>query len=955
MNRLHMLAVFLLVCAAALPTWSDAADSAGERGSMSGKEKVGAVFETRYVTYIVGADGTTLHFIDKRTHKDYCSRNPGSHFARVKKAGRSYDASAVSYANGRLAVEFGESGIRAVIAVEAKEEYLTLEVMSVTGEQLEELTFAEISLDPKTISQYSFAGCALALNLRTNVLEIPGPNTHLAAVCYSRLGMQGAKVAVIGCPLGELRRVMKAVVTSAKDLPHSSLGGPWALDSEINKGSYLFNFGGLSEDKVDDWIRLAESFGIDQIDFHGGSSFRFGDCRPNPQTYPQGRASLKAVIDKLHARGIKAGLHTYAFFIDKSCPWVTPVPDPRLAKDAVFTLAQPLSQDSDTVTVLESVKDMSMITGFQVRNSVTIQIDDELITYSGVSKEPPYALTGCQRGAYGTKAAAHAQGAKVYHLKECFGLFAPDGDSTLFTEVAARTAEMFNECGFDMIYLDALDGEDVLGGDFGWYYGSKFVFELCNRLKRPALMEMSTFHHHLWYVRSRMGAWDHPNRSYKQFIDVHCATNEATQRMFLPAHLGWWAVITDPGGNVTQTERTYPDDIEYLMCKCIGTDSGFSLMGVNPDTLPNLPAVQNLAGIFKRYEDLRHARYFSESVKSKLRVPGDEFTLEQAEDGKWRFRRIQYAEHKAETTDGAAVWTTNNRYGRQPVRLRIEGLMSAASYDSSDGVILADFSNPNEFPERAAETGVTMEIKPSLDLVKAGTASGYCTASSTRPNRNGAWARVTKVFSPVFNMYERQAIGVWIYGDGQGEILNFQLKSPKHITGGIGDHYVRVDFTGWRYFELIELEGGRALEYSWPYITECYGIFREPVDYRNVETLSLWCNNLPKDRTIAWYVSPIKALPLAKTRLHNPKVTIAGKTIVFPVDIESGCRLEFNSMSDCKLYGPNSELIREVKPEGDVPMLEKGGNRVKLQCEVSPSVNARAYVTVISRGEVLSE
>ena len=39
---------------------------------------------------------------------------------------------------------------------------------------------------------------------------------------------------------------------------------------------------------------------------------------------------------RINAAGISAGLHTYAFFIAKDCPWVTPVPDRRLASDATF-------------------------------------------------------------------------------------------------------------------------------------------------------------------------------------------------------------------------------------------------------------------------------------------------------------------------------------------------------------------------------------------------------------------------------------------------------------------------------------------------------------------------------------------------------------------------------------------------------------------------------------------
>ena len=47
---------------------------------------------------------------------------------------------------------------------------------------------------------------------------------------------------------------------------------------------------------------------------------------------------------------------------------------------------------------------------------------------------PPYGFTNCQRGAWGTRVAPHAKGAKVHHLKECFGLFVPDGDTRTLAE-----------------------------------------------------------------------------------------------------------------------------------------------------------------------------------------------------------------------------------------------------------------------------------------------------------------------------------------------------------------------------------------------------------------------------------------------------------------------------------------------------------------------------------------
>ena len=57
---------------------------------------------------------------------------------------------------------------------------------------------------------------------------------------------------------------------------------------------YMFDFGSISEETVGEWIDLCKALGFNQIDFHGGGSFRFGDCRPDPATYPKGFEDLKA-------------------------------------------------------------------------------------------------------------------------------------------------------------------------------------------------------------------------------------------------------------------------------------------------------------------------------------------------------------------------------------------------------------------------------------------------------------------------------------------------------------------------------------------------------------------------------------------------------------------------------------------------------------------------------------
>ena len=903
--------------------------------------------ENDWARITLGAGGHVLGFTDRRSGQDYSK--PGAPLARIRKGGKRYAASRAEYVDGRLRLSFAQSGVMAVLKVTPHKRYFVVEVVSVQPSAIDELVFVDVPLTLTGAQSEPFAACALALNLQTNVAGIPQPMRHLWAAAYPRFGLAGAKVALIGCPYAELRRVMQEVVLAADELPHSPIGGPWALDGPHNYDSYLFDFGNLTEETVEQWIELAKSLGVTQIDFHGGRSFRFGDFRPDPELYPKGVASMKAVIDKLHAAGIQAGLHTYAMFIEKTCPYVTPAPDPRLGKDATFTLAADLPAEATTVPVVESTAQMSAVTGFFVRNSVTLQIDDELITYAGVSQKPPYGFTKCKRGACGTKVAPHKRGTKVYHLRECFGRFCPDGDSPLFTEVAAKTAELYNEAGFDMIYLDALDGGDTVAGrENAWHYQSKFAFEIFKRLKKPAIMEMSTFHHHLWYVRSRMGAWDHPTRSHKRFIDIHCQANAVLRRQFLPGNIGWWAFKTWQGAT---GEPTHTDDIEYLCAKALANNYGLSLMGISPTTARSIPALPRLAAIVRRYETLRRANYFNGAVKERLRVPGKEFTLFQAPDGHWRFRPVQYDKHKVQGIDGwSNRWTVTNQFGAQPLRLRIEALLSVRPYDDPDAVTLTEFADADEFADRNAQPGITVRLDPSTEQVKVGARSGRFTATNSTNTRTRSWGKIGKTFSPPLNLSKCPTLGLWVCGDGKGEVLNLQQTSPHHLSHAIADHYIVVDFKGWRYFELVEPEGERHADYAWPY-GGAYAIYRESIRAGSVRTLSLWYNNIPPKETVVCYLSPVRALPPVSGELRNPSVTIAGKTITFPVTIKTGQYLEFLGPNDCKLYGSQGELLQMVSPSGDVPTLKSGPNAVEFRCAPAGGIRPRASVTLITQGK----
>jgi hypothetical protein len=892
---------------------------------------------TDYASLTLADDGRALTLADRRTGENYLAGQPP--FSTVKVAGRAVACTQAAQQAGKLTLGYGETGVKVVLGVRGLPHYLILSVLEATG-PAEELTLCELPLTLQGRPDEPFAACALALDLQTNVLPLPGPMTRLAATCYPRFGMVGAEVALIGCPTAKLRGVIQEAVSASPGLPHSRVGGPWALEGPLNRTSYVFNFGGLNAQTADAWIERAKSLGFNQVQIHGGGAFRFGDCALDPTTYPGGLADVKAMTDKLHAAGIHVGMQPYAFFIDKRCPWVTPKPDPRLASDATLTLAADLPADAAEVPVVESTASMSAITGFFVRNSATLMVGQELITYQAVGKQAPFGFTGCTRGAYGTAAAAHAKGVPVRHLKECFGLFVPDPDTTLLEEVAAKTAELFSEGGFDCIYLDALDGEDVLGGaPWAWHYGSRYAFEVWKRLKRPAVIEYSTIHHHLWYLRSRMGAWDYPNRGDKKFIDMHVQGNAANDRVFIPSNLGWWALRTWGGPN---QEPTFFDDIEYLCTKAIGTDTGLSLVGYDPA----VAAHRRLAEIIRRYENVRHAGTVSEAVKAEFRQAGREFSLIEGTEAAPRFRRMQYHRHRIEQAERRSnTWRVGNEFTAQPLALRIEALVSCSPYDAENARVILDLADTGSLNLHQANNGVTLTTEAVTDPVKVGDRSARLTAASTLTSPTGAWAQVGRLCDPALDLGANQALGVWVYGDGQGELLNFQLTSPQHIVAGIADHYLTVDFRGWRYFELVEPEGERWAQYTWPY-GDAYSIFRELVYFPQIAGVSVWVNNLPPNAQVACCLSPIRALPVVPVKLSNPTVTVGGKSIRFPVEMETGSYLEYLPPGPARLYGPKGDLLSEVQPDGTVT-LAAGENELTFTCDGPPGLNLRARVTTI--------
>ncbi|MBW7988865.1 MAG: hypothetical protein FVQ84_02430 [Planctomycetes bacterium] len=910
------------------------------------------VIENAHVRYTVSAEGRNLAFIDRASGVDYLRHDTLSACALVRCSGVEYPATSAVLANDHLTIKFNKANVKAVLHVESLDSYIRLALESVSGDNIESLVFLNIPLILQGRPDESFGSCALSLNLITRVNQLPALQTSLQASCYDKFGLEGAKVAIVAMPMDKMLTALKQVLTDADEMPHCTVAGPWAHDVPFNHGSYLFNFGSITESNVDEWIAMARKLGVTQIDHHGGSKFfRFGDFVLNRQKWPKGWDTYRSIVKRLHDAGIGSIFHTYAFFIDKQSKYVTPVPDKRLDAFRTFTLAQAIDPNATEITVNESTHGMNTVTGFFEHNSVILHIGDELITFGAVSQESPWLFTEVRRGALGTKPAAHKNGVKVRHLKECFGLLVPDPKSSLLGEIARNHADIVNSCDFDGIYLDAIDGSSILRGpDECWYWADKFVFEIQKHLKKPVGMEMSAMWHHFWQFRTRWQAWDYPQRGHKRFIDIHAAS--VNSGLLLPLHLGWWNFQQF---NPPQVEPTYPDVIEYLGAKLIGWDAGISLTGaINRDRLATVPLFRRAVDILLTCKELQRSNAFDEKVRAKLREPGKEFSLFRDKSRMWRFRRAHYDSHTASFSEPWSLsWKTRNPFNKQPVKFRIEALMSAGSYYDANNIVLADLSDPNQFTgaQRAAD-GVTVSLGKASNGPKG--AVVFSATNSGKVPRNAAWARLNRKFNPSLNLKNHQALGVWVEGDGLGEIIAIRLESPRHISyGAVADRYITVDFTGPRLFTLVETESARWNDYVWNDGKGLYNVYRETIDFGTVESLGIWYNNLPKDKQTKCIIGPIKALPMVACTVKNPVVTVNGRAILFPVEMQSGSYLQFNAGNDCVLYGSKGEVLRRVMPDGEVPMLSVGENHIRFSCDAGDGPAPRLKLTVISHGKPL--
>ena len=670
-------------------------------------------------------------------------------------------------------------------------------------------------------------------------------------------------------------------MTKAAGVPQSDCGGAWSMGSEQSRRSYVF--ASILDGDIDYWIDLARRSGFSIIHINDYSwSGLLGPYPINPKAFPGGIDEMKRAADRVHAAGLQMGIHSLTGCINPRADWIHPVCDTNLVADYVYTLAQPLAPDA-TELVVEELPGPKHSTVFTYSsNGNVLQIGGELLQYTGIRREKPYAFTGLTRGAFKTTKLVGTipAGTRVAYLHQRYIAFYPNPDSPLAEKLASRLAEVYNFCGLDDFYFDGSEG-------MGTRYGidamrHKIFAKFARNNGHSASVEASCGGANNWWFQTRMATVDHPVWGAKRFHDWHItwAVDNGRNANFLEPQMGWWA----PRVAVPMARGHFPDDMEYFAGKNAGHDAAMSVQGITARPLP--VGIRRQLAILGWYEHARLARAFTDEAKAYLATPETEARLRQDAAGNWQLTDVEVLVHRA-GLPWTRAWTVDGGAAQRPAALRVEALYAPGA--ESTGRTLAGADSFAKM-QAASASGVKVSFDPTGADKEHGRTFKLSASNSSAP-RNGAWARARLAFDfPGLDIgAKRTVFGAWVKGDGSGALLNLQLTSPGEYHGGTAEHYLRLDFTGWKLvkFLLRERDSATFCRYHWPYGGYA-AIYRSNVSVNHIASFSAYLNDIPAGKSASVEIGEVSAWEMAKAIVTDAAVTVNGERFAVPFALSSG-------------------------------------------------------------------
>ena len=762
----------------------------------------------------------------------------------------------------------------------------------------------------------------------------------------------GRRFGLSAGPRTEIPQMLRGM-TLAAGLAHSDTGGAWSLGAEGNRSSF-FMVRDPHVDTMDDWIDCAKLCGCTtlHLDWWWKAHRTEGHYPVDTNRFPRGLADLRDVSLKAHAAGLRTDTHTLSGCIGFEDPWVTPHASSNLMHVYTYTLAKDVGKTDDVIYVNEKPGERHDYSLQYSSNGNVLRIGTELMQYAGISFEKPYAFTGVTRGAFGTEVFAHKAGERTDYVWQRYLSFFADPYSPLSDELAAALGKMYVDCGFDQVYMDGAEGvanatmpPDERRRD----RQLRQIFSAFAAKGHAPLWEDSTWTTHGWWFHSRIGSWDYASWAPRVFVNRHLRRLLPQSRLenFMEPSLGWWPIKW----GWPETGCYHLDEQEYFAAKMAGVDAAFSITpwnGAGTEGHPFGVGERRAMTLIGRYERFRLARAFVSGVRERLSEPDRDFRLRQGGRGEWTLTPVRVDRHRV-GGPAYADWTVRGE-GRRSCDLRVEALWGVGAWDGRHVTAISAADVPKMALSSA--TGVTFACTAAADV------NGVrLRATNGRKTSRGAWTSAMLTFAHPFTDRDFTGCGAYgfkVKGDGSGAVLNIQTGQGRANGGGLNEQYVKLDFTGWRYFEVAlnrDHDAGAFDGYEWPYCQNAaaYPVYeRGMVRAKQIGSLALWLNEVPAGGTTDVVVGEVRALPLVDLTLENAALTVNGRRIAVPFALRSGefADLESGSWTRHSMRGDGVER----RPADALPTLREGENLLSFAAGAS-GATPRAEVTTFACGE----
>ncbi len=475
----------------------------------------------------------------------------------------------------------------------------------------------------------------------------------------------GSKIAIFGCPENQVLSRIGAIEL-AEGLPHPMINGVWHKQSPETGRAYLI--ADFNEKNIDEMLDYTQQAGLSAL-YHEGPFLSWGHFILDPQSFPNGNSGMKACVDKATVKGLRIGVHTLSTFINTNDPYVTPIPDKRLAQ----TGSSKLSENITFSTVVIPVQSNQYFKNIKTSTLHAVRIGDEIIRFREVSAAQPFQLLDCQRGAFGTKVSDHAKG-------ETVGMLFDYPYNTLFPnfnlqqEIAGNLAHFFNETGVSQMDFDGHEGCWSSGeGDYGMQAFAEKVFLETNHTLVNGTSRSSHYYWHICHYWNWGEPWYGGFRESQG--DYRLENQPLLERNYMPNMLGWFLL----------SPTTIAEDIEWMMARAAGYHAGFALVA-GYKSLQKNPDTAQLLNLIKLWQEASKLKIFSADQLARLKNPENDFHLEKDDPG-WKlyaFKKYKFEHAKQILQPGQPTfseWEFVNNDAEQPLKFTLtfmgkEGVIS---------------------------------------------------------------------------------------------------------------------------------------------------------------------------------------------------------------------------------------------------------------------------------------